>query len=212
MKNFLVIFVSFLFIVSASVIPSSGRAPEAAAASASREYVVIPDLDSIDNPPDDRYVYPITPDSEDWAYMSVLSKVEMLKIPQNVLDAMSDEQLIQAIADYPYLVDIYVYGSSAAEGIETASGYFSALKELLSRDSAKESLLSGGVELACAYLASGYAADADGAADHRVFVSGALMDIVNYVNGDGRISIELIEPASAAAVTVKTQAASVSGK
>lgn len=80
------------------------------------------------------YVYPITPESDDWFDYTVREKVEMLRIPEQTLINMTDEELIAAIISYPYLVDIYLYSNYVSDGIETVRTYFSALDELLSRD------------------------------------------------------------------------------
>ena len=106
------------------------------------------------------YEYPITADSPNWFDYTVLEKVEMLTIPENILNRMTDEALIQAIADYPYLVDIYLYGDSVNDGIATSQSYFSALNELLSRDTAVESLSTYGVSFANA-VSTAAATDAE---------------------------------------------------
>ena len=107
----------------------------------------------------EHYEYPITSASPEWADMTVAEKVEMLKIPQEKLGAMTDEELIQALADYPFLIDLNVYGKSTEESIETMRGYCSALGELLSRNTAVDSLDGYGRKLADAY---GRAAEEDG--------------------------------------------------
>lgn len=81
------------------------------------------------------YEYPITINSADWFEYSVLEKVEMLKIPQAVLEKMSDDAVVQAVLDYPYLVDIFAY-NDIQEGYESFANYCSAFGELLKRDSA----------------------------------------------------------------------------
>lgn len=80
------------------------------------------------------YRYCITPDSDDWGLYSVAEKVEMLQIPDSELAVMSNESLIVALAAYPYLVDIYLYGGSVYEGVQVVRTYCSALNELLERD------------------------------------------------------------------------------
>lgn len=98
----------------------------------------------------DYYEYSITVESEDWFNYTVQEKVEALTIPDEILKNMTDEALVQAIADYPYLVDIYVY-STTSKGLEEFQNYCSAYKELMSRSSAKQSFLSSGITLMNSY-------------------------------------------------------------
>lgn len=97
-------------------------------------------LDRSADPISDGYQYPITPESDDWFDYSVTEKVAMLKIPEETLSAMSNDELIEALAAYPYLVDLYVYGSSVHDGVEVLKTYCSALNELLKRDPELSSL------------------------------------------------------------------------
>lgn len=53
-------------------------------------------------------LYPITVESDDWFDYSVEEKSEMLKLDSETTKEMTDEQLVRAIADYPYLIDIYM--------------------------------------------------------------------------------------------------------
>ena len=129
------------------------------------------------------YSYPISADSEEWFEYSVREKVEMLRIPEFVLNSMTDEMLIQAIADYPYLVDIYLYGESVADGIDVARTYFSALDELLSRDTAAEALSTYGLNVAATHIAS-YQTDAEAGDYQDLFVARAVLDILNEVVED----------------------------
>lgn len=94
----------------------------------------------------DYYEYPLSQDSPKWSVMSPISRVEELIIPNKVLKRMTDKALIQAIADYPLLIDLYVSGT-VQDGIVYFSNECSALRELLSRESAKTSLLTDGVDI-----------------------------------------------------------------
>lgn len=97
------------------------------------------------------YTYPITSESEDWLDYSVLEKAEMLRIPEETLKNMTDEALVTAIAEYPYLCDLLVYGTGIEDGIQTTRSYFSALDELLNRDTAQEALKTYGVRIVKEY-------------------------------------------------------------
>lgn len=127
------------------------------------------------------HTYPISRESVYWDDYTVLEKVDMLRIPSEKLDRMTDEALVKAIAEYPYLIDIYLYGSSVADGIEVARSYFSALDELLSRNTASESLTKYGLTIANSYYASYNRSSAE-RDSHDLFVGSALLDIYEYVN------------------------------
>ena len=86
-----------------------------------------------------RYRYDINVSSADWFDYTVLEKSELLRIPQNILDGMSDLELLYAIADYPYFGDAFAYGIDK-DGLDTFAEYCSAFNELRSRDSFIESL------------------------------------------------------------------------
>ena len=96
---------------------------------------------------EDFYIYPLTVDSENWFDYTVKEKSEMLKIDETILSNMSDRQLVYAIADYPYLCDIYLYGVSISDGIDQVKQYCSALGELSKRTSFHESLEKYGTEI-----------------------------------------------------------------
>lgn len=93
---------------------------------------------------DVKFTYPITPDSYYWDSYSIRTKVEMLKIPDDTLATMSNRDLVEALASYPFLIDIYLYGQSVSDGVRSVRKYCSALNELLERD--------GGIEAIHDYL------------------------------------------------------------
>lgn len=101
--------------------------------------------------------------------------------------SMSDEMIIQAIAEYPYLVDIYLYGESVGDGVARARTYFSALDELLSRESASDALSDYGINVAYTYCAA-YQTELEDADTHDMFVAQALLDILNEVDDEIHIS------------------------
>ena len=78
----------------------------------------------------DRYVYPITVDSEDWFDLPVTEKVARLRIDEAVLKNMNDRELVWAIADYPYLGNFGIYGND----FDLMEKECDALRELRSRD------------------------------------------------------------------------------
>ena len=92
------------------------------------------------------YVYPITPESEEWFHYTPKEKAEMLKIDEETLNGMSDRQLVRAVATFPYLCDIHVYGTMN-DSVPLVEKYCSALGELITRDDFKQKLVIYGTEL-----------------------------------------------------------------
>lgn len=126
----------------------------------------------------DHYTYPITLESEDWFDYSVMEKVEMLRIPQEILSRMTSSALITAIEEYPYLVDIYLYGIGPEDGVDVSRSYFSALDELLSREDGIADLMAY-----CADALTATASLQNTVTDDAIgFELTALMDIVNSVS------------------------------
>lgn len=83
------------------------------------------------------FEYKITTESDDWFNYTVKQKVEMLRIDEETLENMTDEQVVRAVIDYPYILDIYVYGDLET-GLRTVSKYCDALRELQTRENWKE--------------------------------------------------------------------------
>ena len=121
------------------------------------------------------YTYPITTESEDWFEYSVLEKQSMLSIDEETVKGMSDEQLVHAIADFPYLVDIYVF-DSVETGLEELKQTCDAYRELSKRDTFVYSMTKYGEELIRSYT------DNPRADGRSVFVINALTDIINTIN------------------------------
>ena len=101
-----------------------------------------PVLDIIDSSSEDWYIYPVTPRSPEWKGMSVQSKLKACRIPDDTLKTLSDNALVKAIADFPFLVDLY-----ACDDISYAAEFFStesdAYKEVLSRQDPGHIMLNG---------------------------------------------------------------------
>ena len=104
------------------------------------------EIDSVE-----RYQYPIDVTSEDWFEYTVAEKSNMLLIPQETLDDMTDLQLLFATADYPYFCDASIYGFNK-DGFDTFSKYCSAFHELQSRKSFLKTLKTYGKPVAQLYL------------------------------------------------------------
>lgn len=89
---------------------------------------------------DGNYVYPLTPNDPGWKEMGdYMDKVKACKIPQKVLENLSDEQLMQAIIDYPLIYDVFFF-SDVNKGVEHLEKTCDAFAELLKREGAKDVL------------------------------------------------------------------------
>lgn len=119
------------------------------------------------------YEYKITIQSNDWFEYSVSEKNTLLRIDEETLEVMTDEQLVQAIADYPYLIDIYVCGT-LEEGLTEFYKNCDAYAELMSRETGIESYLIYSKKLIAGYNEN---PRPDGRTE---FVINALEDIAQY--------------------------------
>ncbi len=124
---------------------------------------------------DEFYAYPITIESDDWLEYSVLEKQSMLSIDDSTVKGMSDEQLVHAVADFPYLVDIYVF-DSIETGLDELKKTCDAYRELSGRDSFVPSMTKYGTALIEYYTEF---PRSDGRTD---FVITALKDIIDAIN------------------------------
>jgi hypothetical protein len=109
------------------------------------------------------------------AQINVDTNTQTLDENESYLSEFTDEQLVHAIADYPYLVDIYAYGSME-EGLQIFSEYCSAYSELLKRDNGYEAFVKYGNELVASYKNN---PREDGRTD---FVSMAILDIIDTLS------------------------------
>lgn len=88
--------------------------------------------------------YLIKPGTEEWVKLgTVQNKREACRIPEETLKRMTNDELIEAIMEYPFLVDIYLFGPEG-EPLRTAAQSVyegcDALRELLSRRDGAEAL------------------------------------------------------------------------
>jgi hypothetical protein len=82
---------------------------------------------------DEPYEYPITPGTEEWASISShTEKAEQLQIPQDVLEHMTTEALVETVVNYPYLPDMGAF-STQELGYRSVRDGFNGLQELESR-------------------------------------------------------------------------------
>lgn len=87
------------------------------------------------------FEYSITPNDQEWKELS--SKQEMLdatRIPSDVLEKMTTEEVVNAVLDYPLVINIYAYDTYEA-GLKALAKDSDAFKELLNRPDGGNELL-----------------------------------------------------------------------
>ena len=90
---------------------------------------------------------------------------------------MTEKELVEAVADYHYLVDIYASSVSFGDGLDGLAKHCPAFAELKSRENWQAALEQYGNELIEQYKQT---PRSDGRTE---FVSSALTDIIQYVTG-----------------------------
>ncbi len=76
--------------------------------------------------------YKCTPDDEEWKSMTLDEKKKNTEIRDEKLAKLTDEELIDAIKEYPFLIDLYAF-DSITDGIRHVTEECDAYKELLHR-------------------------------------------------------------------------------
>ena len=84
---------------------------------------------TIDRP----YEYPIKPGTDEWfSIVCHADKVEMLQIPQEILENMTTDALVESVGNYPYFPDMDAF-STQELGYKAVRDGFNGLRELESR-------------------------------------------------------------------------------
>lgn len=109
------------------------------------------------NPEKTPWQYPVDMNSDAWKNMSLEEKYEACRIPEDELDKMSDEELVQAVNDYPFLLDLLAVDSTSNnEWANIFASRCDAFENLRSRE-------KGAVTLS-AFIEEKYNGDASGEA------------------------------------------------
>lgn len=86
------------------------------------------------------YTFTVVPGTSEWNTLANSQEmVAACYIPQQTIENMSTEALLETVLDYPLLIDIFAYDSTNL-GIEMASKYLPGLPELLSRSDALQAV------------------------------------------------------------------------
>lgn len=87
-------------------------------------------------------VYRVLPGDPEWEQLgSVEEKIRACSVDEEVLRNLTDEELVQAVLDYPFLIDLFL-ADDPEVAVQSLRRNSDALKELLSRENAKDILMS----------------------------------------------------------------------
>lgn len=82
---------------------------------------------------DEPYEYPIKPGTDEWfSIESHADKVEMLQIPQEILENMTTRALVESVVNYPYFPDMDAFSTPELGYMAVRDG-FNGLQELENR-------------------------------------------------------------------------------
>lgn len=127
--------------------------------------------------------YLIQPGTEEWVKLgTVQNKKEALRIPEETLKQMSNDELIEATLEYPFLVDIYLFGTQG-EGVRTAAKSVyegcDALRELLDRPDGEAALRDFWEEAReGGYNSNGKASGEDAISEWEIDAIGTLLEVL----------------------------------
>ncbi len=86
------------------------------------------------------YEYPIYPGDAEWAEYDARERVQMLQIPEGILAKLTTRELVEVVAAYPRLSNIFYYDTYEM-GYNAVKRSFNGLAELAKRDDATECLI-----------------------------------------------------------------------
>lgn len=93
-----------------------------------------------DNTAIDSYEYSITPGTTAWEELGTFSRrLDACRIPEEILDAMTTDALVDAVVNFPFLLNLMVY-DSVSDGFDCLLSQCDALKELLTREDGADKL------------------------------------------------------------------------
>lgn len=81
---------------------------------------------------DEPWVFPVQPGTPEWRKLSVRQRLASCQIPEEVIQGMSTDALLETVLHCPYIIDIAAY-STLKQGVERTFLKIPALKELLDR-------------------------------------------------------------------------------
>ncbi|MDR1135360.1 MAG: hypothetical protein LBL49_04150 [Clostridiales Family XIII bacterium] len=87
------------------------------------------------------YEYQTTHESPEWANMDHPQMLAATQIAQSELDEMDTAVLLNAVLDYPLLVDIFLF-NSLEQGVNVLRSRFNGLDELLNREDIGQAIIN----------------------------------------------------------------------
>ena len=79
------------------------------------------------------YTYPITPGTSEWESLETFSeRLSVCRIPQDTLDLMTTDALVDAVMEFPFLANVFIYENREI-GFANLLNQCDALRELLTR-------------------------------------------------------------------------------
>lgn len=86
------------------------------------------------------YEYPIVPGMDEWKQLDThVKKVNACQIPEDILDKLTTEALVETVMNYPLLIDMLAYNTQYT-GYQAVYNEFNGLRELQTREDAAEYL------------------------------------------------------------------------
>jgi hypothetical protein len=100
-----------------------------------------PNYDDWKNATSGEIEFPITPDNEKWSELNSHSEmISACEVPNELIDQMSTQDLVDLVLQYPLLGEILAY-TTYDQGLEAVKAEFNGLQELYSREDVAEVLL-----------------------------------------------------------------------
>lgn len=88
----------------------------------------------------DSYEYPITPGTTEWEELGTFSRrLAACRIPEETLNVMKTDALVDAVVKFPFLLNLMVY-DSVSDGFDSLLSQCDALRELLTREDGADKL------------------------------------------------------------------------
>mgnify|MGYP005806021353 CR=1 FL=1 len=82
--------------------------------------------------------YELTPEDEKWNTLTLEEKRKTCELSETELNSLSDQELIEAISEYPFLIDVYAFDNFQL-AIDHMENTCDAYRELITRKSGAES-------------------------------------------------------------------------
>ena len=89
---------------------------------------------------DTSYEYPVVPGTPEWlSYATVIGRRKACQVPDEILEHMTTDALLQTVLDYPFLSDMYAF-NTIEMGYEAVRKHCNSLREFENRPDRLETL------------------------------------------------------------------------